>query len=108
MNHVSFRSKMTLNQLYDLTEDELALALVIVYDIAPPVLPKGPFEPRHLTWFRHDHLIKKLVDSFPKLSPEGHATYISLMHKLVVCIQIHKQQPELPSTASIQEVTGSV
>lgn len=92
---------MTLNQLETLTEDELALALYVVNVVAPPVLPKMTFEPRHLTWFRHDMLIKKLLDSFTKLKPEGHATYTSLMQKLGVKVEI--KQNETPRT----ETTGS-
>jgi len=104
---------MTRNQLEDLTDEEKALALVIVNDIAPPVLPKMTFEARHLTWFRHDQLIKKFIDVFPRLNPEGRATYVSLMHKLGVCVQI--QQPPVceasssaAPTGSIAETTGSV
>ena len=113
---------MTLNQLYDLNEDELAMALYVVNVIAPPVVPKMTFEPRHLTWFRHEYLIKKFLDAFPKLNPDGHATYVSLMQKLGVCIQI--QQPPSPNentnetSSSIapststeptpEEVTGSI
>ena len=113
---------MTLNQLETLTEDELAVALYIVNVIAPPVAPVMTFEPRHLTWFKHDMLIKKFLEVFPRLKPEGHATYVSLMQKLGVCIQI-KQNPneppraentgsnQCPPTASIQSdvspVTGS-
>ena len=111
---------MTLNQLGDLTEEELAMALVIVNEIAPPVLPKGPFEPKHLLWFRHDQLIKKFIDIFPRLKPEGHDIYKSMMLKLGVCIQINPQPtpnenntetsasaaPTTP-TDPIPEVTGS-
>ena len=110
---------MTLNQLGDLTEEELAMALVIVNEIAPPVLPKGPFEPKHLLWFRHDQLIKKFIDIFPKLKTEGHAIYVTLMQKLGVCIQINQSPaPDAnraetkactPTTPPdpIPEVTGS-
>jgi hypothetical protein len=98
---------MTLDQLYELTPDELALVLVIVNDIAPPASPKMTFEPRHLTWFRHDQLIKKLVDVFPKLKPEGHATYVSLMQKLGVCIQI-QSSAKLPEIKPEAEITKSI
>jgi len=96
---------MTRNQLEDLTDEEKALALVIVNDIAPPVLPKMTFEARHLTWFRHDQLIKKLVDVFPKLKPEGHPIYVSLMQKLGICVQI--QQPPQNESNQGTENTGS-
>ena len=113
---------MTLNQLETLTEDELALVLYVVNVIAPLDVPKMTFEPRHLTWFKHDALIKKLLDSFNRLKPEGHATYVSLMQKLGVCIQIkqHVNEPtrtentgsnQCPPTASIstdvQNLSGS-
>lgn len=111
---------MTLNQLETLTEDELAIALYVVNVIAPPDVPKMTFEPRHLTWFKHDMLIKKLLDSFNKLKPEGHATYTSLMQKLGVCVQIKQNEPprtentgsnQCPQTSSIstpvENVTGS-
>jgi hypothetical protein len=94
---------MTLNQLNSLDEQELAMALVIVNVIAPLEVPKMTFEPRHLTWFKHDMLIKKFLDVFPRLKPEGHATYVSLMQKLGVCIQIKQQANEPPRT----ENTGS-
>ena len=113
---------MTLNQLETLTEDELALALYVVNVIAPPVAPVMTFEPRHLTWFKHDALIKKFLEVFPRLKPEGRNTYVSLMQKLGVCVQI-KHNPnespraentgsnQCPPTASIQPdvspVTGS-
>ena len=84
---------MTLNQLHSLDEQELAIAVFIVNVIAPPGLPKMTFEPRHLTWFKHDLLIKKFIDAFPSIKPEGHATYISLMQKLGVCIQINQTPP---------------
>ena len=101
---------MTLNQLQTLTEEELALALVIVNVIDPPGIPKMEFEPRHLTWFRHDALIQKFLQVFNRLLPEGHATFISLMFKLGVKIEI--QQVSAPETSSIcptpqPEITSS-
>ena len=94
---------MTLNQLETLTEEELALALVIVNVIAPPAMPVMTFEPRHLTWFKHDSLIKKFLEVFPRLKPEGHATYALLMQKLGVKVEI-KHNPNEPPRA---ENTGS-
>jgi len=100
---------MTLNQLQSLTEDELAIVLYVVNVIAPPESPKMEFQPQHLVWFRHDMLIKKLVDSFNRLKPEGHATYTSLMEKLGVKIEIKPvPPPEAPKTASIDtSITSS-
>ncbi len=91
---------MTLAQLEDLNEDELAMVLYVVNHIAPPVVPQMTFEPRNLTWFKHDELIKKMLNSFSRLKPEGHAIYVSLMQKLGVCIEI-KQQPPTEQTGSI-------
>lgn len=96
---------MTLNQLQDLTEDELALALYVVNVISPPESPKMTFEPRHLTWFKHDALVKKLLGIFNQLKPEGHATYVSLMQKLGVCVEIKQQPP--PNEPPRTENTGS-
>jgi hypothetical protein len=103
---------MTLNQLQDLTDEELALALVIINDIAPPILPKMTFEPKHLTWFRQEQLIKKFLDVFQKLKPEGHSTYVSLMQKLGVCVQIQQPPPASTETnpqtiETATETTGS-
>jgi hypothetical protein len=93
---------MTLNQLETLTEDELALALYIVNVIEPLDIPKMQFEPRQLTWFRHEALVEKLVRAFPKLLPEGHPIFVSLMEKLGVKGEIRK--PEPPQT----EATSSI
>ena len=101
---------MTLNQLETLSQDELDMALYVVNVVAPPDLPKMTFEPRHLTWFNHEQLIKKFLGIFPNLNPDGHATYVSLMQKLGVCIQI--QQLPIPNenetATKPTEITGSV
>jgi hypothetical protein len=95
---------MTLVQLEDLNEDELAMALYIVNVVAPPAVPKMTFEPRHLTWFRHQELINKFLGIFNQLKPEGHATYVSLMQKLGVCVQIKpNEQPRTENTGSHQQ-----
>lgn len=107
---------MTLNQLETLTEDELAMALYIVNVIAPSELPKMEFEPRHLTWWRHEFLVKKIVDSYRRVLPECHATYIALLEKLGYKFEIPKEEPppqapqapEAPTTASAAETTGSL
>lgn len=85
---------MTLNQLASLTEDELDMVLYVINVMAPPDLPKMTFEPRHLTWFKHDMLVKKLLDSFKTLKPEGHSTYVSLMQKLGVKVEIKPNEPQ--------------
>lgn len=113
---------MTRYQLEDLTEDELAIVLYVVNVIAPPVAPKMTWEVNHLLWFRHDQLVKKLIDVFPKLKPEGHATYVSLMQKLGICVQIQQPSstnenksetsssvaPTTPTESASEETTGSV
>jgi hypothetical protein len=73
---------MTLNQLKSLTEDELAMCLYVVNLVDPLKLPAINMAPRHLTWFKHEFLIKKLVNAYPNVLPEGQATYISLLNKL--------------------------
>ena len=99
---------MTLNQLGTLTEDELAIALYIVNVIAPPTSPQIEFGPRHLTWFKHDALVRKLVDAFPQLLPEGHTTYCSMMEKLGVKGEIKHQIVPLPVTSSVEQpITSS-
>lgn len=94
---------MTLNQLKTLTEDEMALALYIVNVIEPLDIPKIELEPRHLTWFRHDALVHKLVRAFPRLLPEGHPIFVSLMEKLGV-------KGEIKTTGTIPnpEITNSI
>jgi hypothetical protein len=112
---------MTLNQLETLTEDELALALYVVNVIEPLEAPKMEFEPRHLTWFRHQALVEKLVRAFPKLLPEGHPTFVSLMEKLGVKGEVRKPEPpptpepissslfpETPMTHSVNQPTHSL
>lgn len=100
---------MTLQQLSNLNEDELAIALYIVNRIDPLGCPKVELNPRHLTWFKHDMLVKKLLNSFPRLKPEGHATYTSLMEKLGVKVEINPVSPPSPPvTASNNQMTGSV
>lgn len=91
---------MTLNQLETLTEDELAMCLYIVNVIDPLAAPKMEFEPRNLTWFKHEFLVKKIVNSYTRLLPEGHATYVSLLDKLGYKFEIPKQ-PTSTETSSV-------
>jgi hypothetical protein len=97
---------MTLNQFNTLSEDEIVIALHIVNVVAPPGLPKMTFEPRHLTWFKHDLLVKKFIDAFPSLKPEGHSTYTSLMQKLGVCVQINQNPPPNENNPDTQPPTN--
>ena len=94
---------MTLNQLQSLSEDELAMALYIVNNISPPGIPPLPFDPRELTWFKHNLLVQKFIDSFPRIKPEAHHIYKSLMEKLGMKIEINPVGP-VPET----QTTGSV
>jgi hypothetical protein len=100
---------MTLNQLQTLTEDELAMALYIVNVIDPLTLPQMEFTPQQLVWFKHDMLIQKLLNAFPRLKPEAFSIYLSLMEKLGVKVEIRQTpQPELPTSSSTaNETTGS-
>lgn len=106
---------MTLNQLYSLDEQELALLLYIVNVINPLDFPKLDFQPRNLTWFKHDMLIKKLTDAFPRLNRDGHELYVSMLEKLGVKFEIkYEEQPsinvpiELPISSSESQSTPTL
>lgn len=86
---------MTIEQLESLNEEELGMALYIVNVIAP-VRPPMEISTRGLLWFKRDSLIKKFLDVFPKLKPEGHAIYTSLMLKLGVAVEINKVEAPPP------------
>jgi hypothetical protein len=73
---------MTLNQLNSLDDQELMICLYIVNIISPPDCPKTEFGPNALTWFKHEFLVRKIVNAFPKILPEGYAVYVSLLDKL--------------------------
>jgi hypothetical protein len=90
---------MTLSQLDSLTDEELGICLVVV-NVLLPVKPPMEINERGLTWFKHDALMKKLLDAFPRLKPEGHATYISLMEKLGMKVEIKPVAPPPPSEAT--------
>lgn len=79
---------MTINQLQTLTEDELCLALYVVNQLSPAVAPPPPYDPDHLTWWKHTALVQKMLDVFPKLKPEAHTIYASLMEKMGVKVEI--------------------
>ena len=96
---------MTLNQLATLTEDELALALYVVNILSHPGIPKGEFTPRELTWFKKDALNHKLMEAVPKLAPEAHPIFISLMSKLGLAVEIKPIEPPCPPTQTAD--TGS-
>jgi len=95
---------MNQQQLDSLTEDELAVLFYVVNVVSPMTFPKMEFDMNSIKWFRHDMLIKKLLDSFNRLKPEGHATYTTLMEKLGVKIEIKPvPPPQPPPTASVAE-----
>ena len=58
------------------------------------------FDMTTIKWFRHDMLVKKLLNSFPSILIEGHPTYISLMQKLGVKIEVNQQSPPVPTPPS--------
>lgn len=94
---------MTLNQLYSLDEQELALLLYIVNVINPLDFPKLDFQPRNLTWFKHDMLIKKLTDAFPRLNRDGHELYVSMLEKLGVKFEIKYEEPKIEISQPVSE-----
>lgn len=93
---------MTINQLNTLTEEELSIVLYIVNVVSPLSFPKIEFKPENLVWFKHDALVKKLLDTFPSIKPEGHEIFKSLMLKLGVKVDINIVPPPPPP------VSGSV
>lgn len=85
------------------------MALYIVNIIAPLESSKIEFEPRHLTWWRHEFLVKKIVDSYKRVLPERHTTYVSLLEKLGYKFEIPKEESLPPvKEESKSETTGSV
>lgn len=95
---------MKLAQLESLTEDELEMMLYIISVVNPPSSPKlDEWKPHNLTWFKHDALVKRLMDSFPRVLPEGHEIFVSMMQKIGIAVQIHKvpvPPPPPPNEAS--------
>lgn len=85
---------MTLQQLNNLDELELQLILYVVNVVDPMTFPKIDFSPRNLTFFRHEFLVKKLVNAFPNVLPEGHVAYASLLSKLGYTLEIPKPTEE--------------
>ena len=96
------------------SEEELSMILFIINKANPISFINRQFEVSQLKWLNKDVLIKHLLDSFPKINPEGHETFKSLMLKFDVKVDINKiEQPKLPEpTGSIeapkQETSGSV
>ena len=101
---------MTFQQLHSLTEDEVAICLYVVGVLDPVTFPKIEItQPNQLISFRHEALIQKLLNAFPKLKPEAYPIYLSLMEKLGVKVEIKQApQPEAPTSSSVaNEPTGS-
>lgn len=90
---------MTLSQLSSLTEDELAMCLYIV-NVLQPTEPPLEIPAKGLVWFKRDALIKKVTDVFPQVKPEYHSIYLSLLEKMGVKVEIHKQPPPAPQEPS--------
>ena len=81
---------MMLRHIESFTDDEMALVLYVVNVLFPPGAPKIEFGPEHLRWFRHEAVIKKLVDALPHIKPEAHPIYVSLMGKLGAEVDLSK------------------
>ena len=99
---------MTQHQLEELTEDELALLFFIVNVASPIDCPKMEFDKNSIKWFRHDMLVKKILDVFPKLNREGHATYSSLLKKLGAYVEIKYEAPPTASVATSPETSSVI
>jgi hypothetical protein len=98
-----------------LSEEELGMLLYFVNIVDRPLSHNISFEIKDLKFFRKDILTKKLLDSFNKLTPDGHPIFISLMEKFGVKVEIKKEEPKkieepaLPITSSVEpEVSQSV
>ena len=93
-----------------LSEEEMGMLLYFVNVASRPLSHKIQFEINDLKFFRKDVLAQNLVSSFDKLTPEGHPTFISLMEKFGVKVEIKKEIPiveepvQLPVTSSAEPV----
>ena len=91
-----------------LSEEELGMLLYFVNIVDRPLSHNISFEIKDLKYFRKDILTKKLLDSFNKLTPDGHPIFISLMEKFGVKVEIKKEEPNkieeppLPITSSVE------
>jgi len=77
-----------------LSEEEMGMLLYFVNVASRPLSHKIQFEINDLKFFRKDVLAQNLVSSFDKLTPEGHPTFISLMEKFGVKVEIKKEEPK--------------
>ena len=85
-----------------LSEEELGMLLYFVNIVDRPLSHNIPFEVNDLKFFRKDILTKKLLDSFNKLTPDGHPIFVSLMEKFGVKVEIKKEEQTLPITSSVE------
>jgi hypothetical protein len=72
---------MRIGQLQSLTENELALLLFIVNEVAP-TSPKMEITPNLLLFFKHDALLWTVAQQESKLTDEGKKIFHGLMTKL--------------------------
>ena len=92
-----------------LPEEEMALLLYFVNVVNRPLSHEFPFEINDLKWFRKDILTQKLLDSFDKLTIDGHLVFVSLLEKFGVKVEIKKEIPTpvtLPTTSSVEPIVS--
>lgn len=87
---------MNQHQLENLSEDERGVLFYIVNVISPVTCPTLEFDMNSIKWFKQDMLTKKLLEAFPKLTPEAHPIYSSLLTKLEIPHEIKYQAPPPP------------
>jgi hypothetical protein len=98
--------------IQSLNEDEMSLLLYFVNVVGRPLSHNIPFEVNDLKFFRKDILTKKLLDSFNKLTPDGHPIFVSLMEKFGVKVEIKQEEPKkieepvLPITSSVEQIVS--
>jgi hypothetical protein len=90
-----------------LTEEELALLLVIVNERRPSTVPPIQFDRTTVNWFKHEALCEKVGSVFNELKQEGHPLFSSLLTKMGVQHEIKYEQPPVPEVTGSTEVTGS-
>lgn len=100
---------MSIEQLSLLNDEELSMLLYIVNVLYPiSGIPDMPSE--LLPAIKHAALVKKLSDAFPKLKPEAHPIYSSLLTKLNIEHKIEYSKPvvpEIPVISGSTETSGS-
>ena len=95
---------MTNVHIESLDESEQCMLVYIVNHIFPTTFPKIEHDFNSIKWIKHEHLIRKLIDAFPKIKPENHNIYSSLLTKLGVPHQINRHDAPAPIN---NETTGS-